>query len=116
MDLTNILIFILVVVPIWYIFRHLPNNAKEMLMVFDLLFQIIKDTNDKEFEKQYGVLVAVYTHSNGRFKNVSKDAIYQLKRDVRNILMDIRRKYPDATQSIKFENDGSISLSTKIKI
>ena len=87
-----------------------------MLMVFDVLFQIIKDTNDKEFEKQYGELVSVYRHKNGSFKNVSKDTIFQLKRDVRNIIMDIRRKYPDATQSIEFENDGSISLSTKLKI
>jgi len=30
--------------------------------------------------------------------------------------MDIRRKYPDVTKSIEFENDGSISLSTKLKI
>tara|TARA_Y100001934_G_scaffold260253_1_gene332326 strand:+ start:58 stop:321 length:264 start_codon:yes stop_codon:yes gene_type:complete len=87
-----------------------------MLTIFDVLFQKIKDTNDKEFEKLYGELVSVYRHKNGSFKNVSKDTIFQLKRDVRNILMDISRKYPDATQSIEFENDGSISLSTKLKI
>ena len=87
-----------------------------MLMVFDVLFQIIKDTDDKEFEKQYGQLVSVYRDKNGSFKNVGKDTIFQLKRDVRNILMDIRRKYPEATKSINFENDGSIILSTKLKI
>ena len=87
-----------------------------MLMTFDVLYQIIKDTNDKEFEKQYGEIVSVYRDKNGSFKNVSKDTMFQLKRDVRNILINIRREYPDVTKSIEFENDGSISLSTKLKI
>ena len=116
MDLTGIVIIILIVVPIWYIFLHLPKNSKEMLMIFDVLYQIIKDTNDKEFEKQYGEIVSVYRDKNGSFKNVSKDTMFQLKRDVRNILINIRREYPDVTKSIEFENDGSISLSTKLKI
>ena len=116
MDLTVIVIVILIVVPLWYIFLHLPKNSKQMLLIFDALFQIIKDTNDKEFEKEYGKLVSVYRDENGSFKNVSKDTIFQLKRDVRNILKAIRRKHPNVTKSIEFENDGSIGLSTKLKI
>ncbi len=30
--------------------------------------------------------------------------------------MDIKRKHPDATKNIEFENDVSISLLTKLKI
>ena len=81
MDLTGLLIITLVVVPIWCIFVHLPKNSKEMLMIFDVLFQTVKDTNDKEFEKIYSELVSVYRSENGSFKNVSKDTIFQLKRD-----------------------------------
>ena len=99
------------------IIKSLPHNkGKEMLLVFDALYQIILDTDDEHFKNEYSALTKKYRNSDNELTSADANTLFLLQRDARKILLDIQRKYPELESIVNVQNDGEIELNTGIRI
>ena len=92
------------------------TKGRDMLLIFDALYEIIKDTEDSELQTTYSDLIKKYRDDEGEFMNTDSNTLFMLKRDARKIFLDIKRKYPDLKTIVDIKQDGEIVLDTGVRI
>ena len=92
------------------------TKGKEMLLIYDALYEIIKDSGDSELQITYSDLAKRYRDDKNEFISSDSKALFMLKRDARSILLDIKRKYPDLKTIVEVKTDGEIVLDTGVRI
>tara|TARA_A100001015_G_C14549087_1_gene540874 strand:- start:174 stop:524 length:351 start_codon:yes stop_codon:yes gene_type:complete len=116
MDTPTAIGLILILGVVYYGFKRIPDNSKTMLTLFDALFETIKDAEDIDFQGEYNQLKNKYQDDKGNFVGVKDNDLFMLRRDVRTLLLDIKRKYPDLKTIVEVKTDGEIVLDTGVRI
>jgi hypothetical protein len=116
----EIIIMILLFLGVsYYLFVKVPENAKTMLLLFDALYETITDTKDNDFQIRYNELKSKYQDNTSELlgrSHVKKHDLFLLRRDMRAMLLDIKRKYPDLKTIVEVKTDGEIVLDTGVRI
>ena len=60
-----------------------------MLLIFDALYETIKDSNDSDLKVIYSDLAKKYRDDKNEFINTDSNKLFMLKRDARRIFLDI---------------------------
>ena len=120
-DLLPILFLLLIIFGFYRGFKGFFYNirqtkGRDMLLIFDALYEIIKDTDDSELQTTYSDLIKKYRDNEDEFINADSNTLFMLKRDARKIFLDIKRKYPELKTIVEIKQDGEIVLDTGVRI
>ena len=116
-----LLITLVVLYGFYRLFKGFFHNirqtkGKDMLLIFDALYETIKDSNDSDLKVIYSDLAKKYRDDKNEFINTDSNKLFMLKRDARIIFLDIKRIHPDLKTIIEVKNDCKVVLDTGVLI